>query len=138
MGRTLLLACARGGFSGLQFFQLRDGALRILADAHKQFVANPDIPYMAGRLQIGRAHYAEGIASLRAALRLFPGYLDDPELAKLVVQAFLSTPSRHVELARFIHDDLGHAAVAPLEDARDHAATPALRSRAAAELKRLH
>ncbi len=131
-GAALLAAAARVSAHDV------DGALKILADAHRKFVANPDIPYMTGRLQLGRGHFPEAIASLRAAIRLFPGYLDDPELGKLVVAAFMSTPSRHADLARFIHDDLGHAAVSYLTDARDHAATAALRARAAAELKHLH
>ncbi len=115
-----------------------DGALEVLADAHRKFVANPDIPYMAGRLQIAKGQYTQGLASLRTAIHLFGGYADDPELAKIVVEAFMSTPSRHADLARFIHDDLGHAAIPQLTASRDHAATPALRARAAAELKRLH
>ena len=131
-GAALLQAAERVSAHNL------DGALRILAEAHKKFVANPDIPYMTGRLELTQGRYPEGVASLRAATRLFPGYLDDPELAKLVVQAFMSTPSRHAGLARFIHDDLGARAIPYLEDARDHAATPALRARAVAERKQLH
>ena len=106
------------------------GALHILETAHAAYSANPDIPYLAGRLYLQQQRYHEAISSLRAAVDLFPGFLDDPELAKLVVTAFLTAPSRNAEIARFLHDI--RATAAPL--LRDAAAT---NPRAQAELQHL-
>jgi serine/threonine-protein kinase len=107
-----------------------DGALHILATAHAAYSANPDIPYMAGRLYFQKQRYHDGISSLRAAVDLFPGYQDDPNLAKLVVDAFLATPTRNAEIAKFLHDI--RATALPL--LRDAAAT---NPRAQAELGHL-
>jgi serine/threonine-protein kinase len=121
---ALMLANAKASANDVE------GALVILAKAHKEFVANPDIPYLAGKLYFSKQRYGEGLASLREAVRLFPGYQEEPELIKLVVDAFLSTPSRNADIARFLHDSIGKPAVPYLQE------QAAKNPRAEAELKR--
>ena len=107
-----------------------DGAIAILTKAHKDFVANPDIPYLTGKLYLQKQRYAEGVASLRTATHLFSGFREDPELIQLVVDAFLATPTRNGDLARFLHDEIGKPAVPLLQAAAGG------NPRAAAELRR--
>jgi len=80
----------------------------------------------------------EGLRSFRDALRLEPSYRGDPELIKLVLRGFITTPSYNNDLAAFLREEIGSAAVPFLEEtARDHP-NPMIRSRAVSELRRYH
>jgi len=114
----------------------KDGALDLLARARKQTPDSAGLPYAAGRIYFSKYYWSEGLKSFRDAIKLDAGYRSDPELIKTVLRGFVTTPSYNEDLASFLHDDIGAAARPMLEEtARDHP-TPAIRTRAANELRR--
>ena len=116
----------------------KDAALDLLAKSRKQFPDSAGLPYAAGRIYFSRYYWSEGLKSFRDAIKLDAGYRSDPELIKTVLRGFVMTPSYNEDLASFLHDDIGSAAQPMLEEtARDHP-SPAIRTRAANELRRYH
>src|SRR5262249_48013653 len=113
-----------------------DAALARVSKARKQYFANPDLPYFAGRIQFSKQHFNDGIASFREAIRLDESFRANPELVQLVVDSFLSTKERNDKIASFAHDVLGDAAVPVLERATREHPDPAMRERATKELAR--
>jgi hypothetical protein len=116
----------------------KDAALDLLAKSRKQFPDSAGLPYAAGRIHFSKYYWSEGLKSFRDAIKLDAGYRSDPELIKTVLRGFVMTPSYNEDLASFLHDDIGSAAQPMLEEtARDHP-SPAIRTRAANELRRYH
>jgi eukaryotic-like serine/threonine-protein kinase len=116
----------------------RDAALELLARSRRQYPDHAALSYAAGRIYFSKYYWTEGLRSFREALRSAPAYRADPELIKTVLRGFIMTPSYNEDLASFLRDDIGSAAQPFLEEtARDHP-SPAVRSRAAAELRRYH
>ena len=114
----------------------RDAALDVLYRARRQFPANAQLAYTAGRLYFAKLFWTDGLKSFRDAIRAEPSYRADPELIKTVLRGFLVTPSVNEELAGFLRDDIGDPARPFLEEAaRDHPNAD-VRRRAAAELRR--
>ena len=114
----------------------KEAALDLLNRSRRQSPDSAGLAYAAGRIYFSKFYWSEGLRNFRDAIRNDPTYRSDPELIKTVLRGFLSTPSYNDDLASFLRDDIG-SAVAPLleETARDHP-NAALRSRAAAELRR--
>ena len=116
----------------------REAALDLLNRSRRQYPASAALAYAAGRIYFSKFYWTDGLKSLRDAIRNDPTYRNDPELIKTVLRGFIMTPGYNDELASFLREDIGSAAQPLLEEtARDHP-NPAVRSRAANELRRYH
>jgi tetratricopeptide (TPR) repeat protein len=116
----------------------RDAALDLLHRSRRQYPESGALAFAAGRICFSRYYWTEGLKSFREAIRSEPTYRSDPELIKIVLRGFITTPSYNEDLAGFLRDDIGGAAQPFLEEtARDHPSA-AIRSRAATELRRYH
>jgi serine/threonine protein kinase len=114
----------------------RDAALDLIAKSRRQHPDSAPLAYAAGRIFFSKFYWTDGLKSFRDAIRLDPGYRTDRELIKAVLRGFITTPGYNDELAAFLRDDIGAATRPFLEEtARDHP-NPAIRSRAANELRR--
>ncbi|CAN5908941.1 hypothetical protein BH11MYX3_BH11MYX3_35760 [soil metagenome] len=114
----------------------REAAIDALGKARAVYPDNAEIPYMAGKLYFGKLWWTDGLKNFRDAVRLDPRYKTDPELIKMVLKGFITTPSYNDELAGFLHNEIGAPAVEYLEEtSRDHP-NAAIRSRAKSELSR--
>jgi serine/threonine-protein kinase len=116
----------------------REAALDALRRARRQYPDSAPLAYTAGRICFSKFYWTEGLKQFRDAIHLDPTYRADPELIKTVLRGFITTPTYNDDLASFLRDDIGSAALPFLEEtARDHPSA-AIRSRAAAELRRYH
>jgi len=116
----------------------REAALDLLNRSRRQYPASATLAYAAGRIYFSKFFWTDGLKSFRDAIRNDPTYRTDPELIKTVLRGFITTPSYNDELATFLREDIGSAAQPLLEEtARDHP-NPAIRTRAANELRRYH
>ena len=114
----------------------REAALNLLARSRKQYPGSAAMSYAAGRIFFSKFYWTDGLKSFREAIRSDPSYRSDRELIKTVLRGFITTPGYNEELAAFLRDEIGSAAQPFLEEtARDHP-SPAVRSRAASELRR--
>ncbi|MBA3465701.1 MAG: protein kinase [Deltaproteobacteria bacterium] len=114
----------------------REAAIDTLAKARAVYPDSAEIPYMAGKLYFGKLWWTDGLKNFRDAVRIEPRYKTDPELIKLVLKGFITTPSYNDELAAFLRNEIGEPAVSYLEEtARDHP-NATIRSRAKSELGR--
>jgi serine/threonine protein kinase len=114
----------------------REAALDQIARSRRQYPGSAALSYAAGRIFFSKFYWTDGLKSFRDAIRSDPSYRTDPELIKTVLRGFITTPGYNEELAVFLRDDIGSAAQPFLEEtARDHP-SPAIRSRAASELRR--
>jgi serine/threonine-protein kinase len=115
----------------------REGALSSLLRARRDYPESAAVPLLLGRIYFSKLYWTDGIKNFRDAIHLDPSLRSDPELIKAALRGFITTPSVERELETFLREDIGAAAVPYLEEtARDHP-NPTIRSRAAAELKRL-
>ncbi|MDX2089205.1 MAG: protein kinase [Kofleriaceae bacterium] len=111
-------------------------ALTLLDKSAPAFPQNADIPYRAGKLYFAKLWWNDGLRHFRNAVRIDPTLKTDPELIKLVLKAFITTPDYNDTIADFLHQDIGPMAAQYLEEtARDHP-NKAIRARAKRELER--
>ncbi len=116
----------------------REGALATLLRARRDFPDNAQVPLLLGRVYFAKLYWTDGIKNFRDAIRLDPSLRNDPELIKAALRGFITTPSVERDLETFLREDVGDAAIPYLEEtAKDHP-NPTIRSRASAELKRIH
>jgi hypothetical protein len=111
-------------------------ALSLATKARRQYPDSAQLAFLEGKIYFAKLWWTDGIKALRDAIRLDPGYRRDPELIKLAIRAFLTTPDRDPELAELLHSDIGDAARPVLEDVAKTNSNAALRARASTELKR--
>ena len=112
--------------------------LDVVSSARRVYPDSAPLAVVAGRLYFAKLWWVDGIKSFRDAIRIDPAYRSDPELIKIALRGFITTPSFNGELAAFLHDDLGRAVVPFLDETvRDHP-NASIRARAAAELRRFH
>jgi serine/threonine-protein kinase len=111
-------------------------ALALLDKSASAFPDNATIPYRAGKLYFAKLWWNDGLRHFRSAVRIDPTLRTDPELIKIVLKGFITTPDYNNELANFMHDEIGPAAESYLDEtARDHP-NKSKRVRAARELER--
>ena len=115
-----------------------EGALQLLQGARRTFPDRATIPYEMGRIYFARLWWRDGLEQLRAAIHLDPAYRTDPELIKTVLRGFITTPDTNEDLAAFLHDDVGDAAVPYLQETAQSHPSPKVRARASALLQRYH
>ena len=114
----------------------REAALDLLTKSRLAFPGNAELPYMAGKLYFAKLWWTDGLKQFRDAVRIEPRFKTDPELIKIVLKGFITTPSYNDELAQFLRTDIGPAAAQYLEEtARDHP-NASIRARAKSELAR--
>ncbi len=114
----------------------REAALDLLTKSRAVYATNAELPYLAGKLYFGKLWWTDGLKQFRDAVRLEPRYRTDPELIKIVLKGFITTPSYNDELAQFLRTEIGASAAQYLEEtARDHP-NAAIRARAKSELAR--
>ncbi len=111
-------------------------AIDMLVKARKVYPEHVGLAVTLGKLYFGKLWWNDGLTNLRDAIKLEPSLKDDPELQKLAVRAFNTTPRYDHRLASFVLE-LGPG-VAPLleETAREHR-NPNTRARAQSLLRRL-
>jgi serine/threonine-protein kinase len=128
-------AAARGAADELVAAGKLDAALDVLAKARRDRPNEASLPYAAGKIYFAKLWWADGIKSFRDAIRLDPRYRSDPELIKIAIRGFITTPEYDGRLGAFLAE-LGDAAQPALDEtARTHP-NPQVRARAAAELRR--
>ena len=114
----------------------REAAIDLLTKSRSAFPGNAELPYMAGKLYFAKLWWTDGLKQFRDAVRIEPRYKTDPELIKIVLKGFITTPSYNDELAQFLRTEIGPPAAQYLEEtARDHP-NAAIRARAKSELAR--
>jgi hypothetical protein len=115
-----------------------EAALDVVTKARRQHPESAQLAYLGGKIYFAKLWWTDGVKAFREAIRLDPGYRSDPELIKVVVRGFITTPDTDARIEELLREDLGDAARSALEEtAKDHP-NAAIRSRAAAELRRLH
>jgi eukaryotic-like serine/threonine-protein kinase len=112
-------------------------ALSLVVKERRDHPDSAQLAFLEGKLYFAKLWWNDGIKAFRDAIRLDAGYRSDPELIKLAVRAFLTTPSDEPQLAELLDKDIGGPAKPLLEDTAKSNPNAALRARAAAELKRI-
>jgi eukaryotic-like serine/threonine-protein kinase len=116
----------------------RDRALSLLASAREVYPGDAELPYLMGQLYFDKLWWSDGIDAYRAAIHLRPAYRTDPELIKSVLRGFITTPDYEPNIARFLREDVGAAAVPYLQETASSHPRAKVRARASAELARYH
>jgi serine/threonine protein kinase len=111
-------------------------ALTLVTKARRQYPDSAQLAFLEGKIYFAKLWWSDGLKALRDAIRLDPGYRRDPELIKLAIRAFLTTPDRDPELAELLHNDIGDSVRPFLDEVAKSNPNAALRARANAELKR--
>jgi tetratricopeptide (TPR) repeat protein len=111
-----------------------DAAIALLQRARHEHPDRAVLPYMAGKLYFAKLWWADGVAAFREAIRLDPSYRSDPDLIKIVVRGFVTTPEYDWRLGNFV-SELGDAAQPALDDTAHNHPNPQVRARAAAQLR---
>ena len=114
----------------------REAAIDLLTKQKRAFPTDPRFAYEAGKLYFAKLWWTDGVKMFREAVRIDARMKTDPELIKIVLKGFITTPSYNGELASFLRQDIGAPAAPYLEEtARDHP-NASVRARAAKELER--
>ena len=111
-------------------------ALGLLVRSRKKYPQNGEIPYLAGTLYFDKMWWNDGLKMFREALRIDPHYATDGDMIKAVVKGFATTPSYNDDIATFLRDEVGSPAEAYLDEVATTHTNPAVRKRAADELKK--
>ncbi|MDQ3368885.1 MAG: hypothetical protein M3680_25965, partial [Myxococcota bacterium] len=112
----------------------REAAIDLLISARKTFPGDARLAYLTGKLFFDKLWWTDGLRHLKDAVRLDPQLRSDPDLIKMVLKGFITTPRYDAPLAGFLRTQIGEAAKPYLEDTAKHHPNAAKRSRAASEL----
>ncbi len=112
-------------------------ALDVVTKARRSHPESAQLAYLAGKIYFAKLYWADGVKAFREAMRLDAAYKTDPELVKIAIRGFLTTPETHSQLEEFLRVDLGSAARAGLEETAKSHPNAALRARAKTELAKL-
>ena len=112
-------------------------ALDVVTKARRAHPESAQLAYLAGKIYYAKLYWADGVKSFREAMRLDAAYRSDPELVKIAIRGFLTTPDTNAQLEEFLRVDLGSAAKTGLEETAKSHPNAALRSRAKTELAKL-
>ncbi|MGN6109391.1 MAG: protein kinase domain-containing protein [Kofleriaceae bacterium] len=114
----------------------REAALDLLTGSRRAFPEDARLSYLAGKLYFERLWWTDGLKQLRDTVRLDPQYRTDPELIKIVLKGFITTPRYDSALASFLREEIGPAAKPYLEETATSHPNASIRQRAASELRR--
>ncbi|MEO8552427.1 MAG: protein kinase [Kofleriaceae bacterium] len=113
-------------------------ALEVVLKARRQHPESAQLAFLAGKIYFAKLWWSDGIKSFRDAIRLDPAYRSDPELVKIAIRGFITTPDPDSRIEEFLQTDLGDAAKDALEETSKSHPNASIRARAAAELQRFH
>jgi len=111
-------------------------ALDVVTKARRAHPDSAQLAFLAGKIYFAKLWWTDGAKAFRDAIRLDPAYRTDPELVKIVIRGFITTPDTDSRIEDLLRD-LGDAAKPALEETATSHPNATIRSRAAAELKRL-
>jgi eukaryotic-like serine/threonine-protein kinase len=111
-------------------------ALDVVMKARRHHPDSAPLAFLAGKIYFAKLWWSDGIAALDDAMRLDSGYRSDPELIKLALRGFLTTPQIDPGLAGLL-TEIGAPARPFLEETAKSHPNAALRARASTELKQL-
>lgn len=95
-----------------------EGSTKILKDLLRlsnKHSSNAELPYLMGQVYFGRLWVSDGLKAFRKALAIDPALRENPFLIRAAVSG-LANDSDHRQVARFISQDIGNAAVPYLEE----------------------
>jgi serine/threonine-protein kinase len=111
-------------------------AIESLVKARSVYPDSAQLAYALGKLYFAKMWWTDGLVNLRDAVKLDPKLRENPELIKMVIRGFITTPRYDERFVRLLVD-IGPGAVPMLEEtARTHH-NPGIRSRAETVLRRL-
>ena len=113
-------------------------ALDVVNKARRQHPESAQLAFLGGKIYFAKLWWTDGIKSFRDAIRLDPGYRSDPELIKIAVRGFVTTPDTNAQLADFLFDDVGAMAKPALEEVARMRQSAAINARLAAEIRRFN
>ena len=111
-------------------------AIDMLVKARKVYPTSSVLALTLAKLYFDKMWWADGLANLREAVKHDPTLKTDEELIKMVVRAFITTPSYDYRLANFLVE-LGDAARPFVEETANAHPNPSKRSRAQSLLRRM-
>jgi hypothetical protein len=111
-------------------------AIDMLVKARKVYPDRAVLAVTVGKLYLSKMWWNDGLVNARDAIKLDPALKSDPELVKLAVKGFLTTPRYDDRLGRFILE-LGPSTVPTLEEAARSHPSPETRKRAENMLRRI-
>ncbi|HEY5924296.1 MAG TPA: protein kinase [Kofleriaceae bacterium] len=77
-------------------------AIESLVKARKVYPDSAELAYVLGKLYFGKMWWHDGLANFKDAVKLDPKLKQDPELIKLVIRGFITTPGHDYRLANFL------------------------------------
>ena len=111
-------------------------AIDMLVKARKVYPDRAVLAVTVGKLYLAKMWWNDGLLNARDAIKLDPALKTDPELVKLAVKGFLTTPRYDDRLGRFVLE-LGPSTVPTLEEAARSHPSPETRKRAENMLRRI-
>jgi serine/threonine protein kinase len=112
-------------------------ALDVVTKARKQHPDSAQLAFLGGKIYFAKLWWSDGVKAFREAIRLDPAYRTDPELVKITLRGFITTPDTDSRIEEFLRQDLGDAAKPGLAETAKSHPNPQIRSRAANELRKL-
>ena len=113
-------------------------ALDVALKGRRQHPDNAQLAFLTGKIYFAKLFWSDGLKNLRDAIRLDAGYRTDPELIKIALRGFITTPDTDSRLEEFLRLDLGEVVKPYLEETARENPNGTVRARAAAELRRMH
>ena len=111
-------------------------AIDMLVKARKVYPDRAVLALTVGKLYMSKMWWNDGVANLRDAIKLDPALKSDPDLIKIAIKAFLTTPNYDNRLGRFLVE-LGPSAIPALQEAARSHPSAELRTRSQSILRRI-
>jgi eukaryotic-like serine/threonine-protein kinase len=112
-------------------------ALDVVTKARRQHPDSAQLAFLDGKIYFAKLWWSDGVKAFRDAIRLDPAYRTDPELLKITLRGFITTPDTDPRIEEFVRQDLGDAAEPGLSETVKSHPNATIRSRASNELKKL-
>ena len=113
-------------------------AIDSLVKARKVYPNSAALALTVGKLYLGKMWWNDGISNLRDAIKLDPSLRGDPEILKLALRGYITTPAPDERLARFLLELDPAKTKAVLQAAADEHPSPDVRSRLQNLARRVH
>jgi hypothetical protein len=105
--------------------------------ARRQHPDSAQLAFLDGKIYFAKLWWSDGVKAFRDAIRLDPAYRTDPELLKITLRGFITTPDTDPRIEEFVRQDLGDIAAPGLTETAKSHPSATIRSRANNELKKL-
>jgi serine/threonine-protein kinase len=113
-------------------------AIDSLVKARKVYPDNAPLALTLGKLYLGKMWWNDGLSNLRDAIKLDAAVRADPDVLKLALRGYITTPHPDERLARFLLELDPAMTKAALEEAAQAHPNPDVRSRVQSLLHRIH